>query len=287
MPNPAIQHFYHEPTGTLTYVVSDPSTSVAAVIDPVLGFSIVSGRTDATQVDLIKAYLEEHDLGLEWILETHAHADHLTAAQSVKARLGGRVAIGQGIREVQRHFGELFNLNSPFRTDGSQFDHLFAEGDQFHIGSLECRVLSTPGHTSDSVTYVVGNAAFVGDTLFAPDYGTARCDFPGGDAGRLYDSIQSLLSLPGDTVLYLCHDYRPNDRELQFRTTVGAQRASNIHIGSGRNKAEFVAMRDARDATLSLPALLLPALQINIRGGHRPEAEDNAVSYLKLPLDQL
>lgn len=287
MSYPAIQHFYHEPSGTLTYVVSDPSTSVAAVIDPVLGFDIVSGRTDSTQVELIKNHLEENDLRLEWILETHAHADHLTAAQSVKARLGGRVAIGQGIRDVQAYFGRLFNLKSPFVSDGSQFDRLFAEDDRFHIGSLECRVISTPGHTSDSVTYVIGNAAFIGDTLFAPDYGTARCDFPGGDAGRLYDSIQKLLSLPDDTTLYLCHDYRPNHRELQISASVQAQRTTNIHIGNGRSKAGFVAMRQSRDATLSLPSLLLPSLQVNVRGGHAPEPEDNSVSYLKIPLDQL
>lgn len=287
MSNPAIQHFYHEPTGTLTYVVSDPESSVAAVIDPVLGFNVVSGRTDSTQVDLIAEHLEKNGLRLEWILETHAHADHLSAAQAVKARLGGNLAIGQGIREVQDHFGRLFNLKSPFVSDGRQFDRLFAGDETFRIGTLDCRVLSTPGHTSDSVSYVVGNAAFIGDTLFAPDYGTARCDFPGGDAGRLYDSIQKLLSLPDDTTLYLCHDYRPGDRELQVKATVGAQRASNIHIGGGRSKEDFVAMREARDATLSLPSLLLPSLQVNIRGGHLPEPEDNSISYLKIPLDQL
>jgi glyoxylase-like metal-dependent hydrolase (beta-lactamase superfamily II) len=285
--NPLVQHFYHEPTGTLSFVVSDPATACAAVIDPVLGFDIVSGRTDASQIDVISAYHEKHGLALEWILETHAHADHLSAAQLLKARQGGKVAIGQGICKVQAHFGRLFNLKEPFRSDGSQFDRLFAGGDRFHIGKLECRVLSTPGHTSDSVSYVIGNAAFVGDTLFAPDYGTARCDFPGGDASLLFDSIQKLLSLPAGTDLYLCHDYRPNNRELQFRTTIDAQRETNIHIGAGRGKEEFVAMRQARDKTLSLPVLLLPALQVNVRAGHYPEAEDNSVSYLKIPLDQL
>jgi glyoxylase-like metal-dependent hydrolase (beta-lactamase superfamily II) len=285
--NPLVQHFYDDSTGTLSYVVSDRATACAAVIDPVLGFDIVSGRTDASQIEVISAYLEEHDLALDWILETHAHADHLTAAQLLKARQGGQIAIGHGICKVQEYFGRLFNLKEPFRSDGSQFDRLFDSGDRFHIGKLECRVLSTPGHTSDSVSYVIGDAAFVGDTLFAPDYGTARCDFPGGDASLLFDSIQRLLSLPAGTDLYLCHDYRPNNRELQFRTTVDAQRDTNIHIGGGCGKEEFVAMRQARDKTLSLPALLLPALQVNVRAGHCPEAEDNSVSYLKIPLDQL
>jgi glyoxylase-like metal-dependent hydrolase (beta-lactamase superfamily II) len=285
--NPLVQHFFHESTGTLSYVVSDPATARAAVIDPVLGFSVVSGRTDSSQVDVICAYLENRGLALDWILETHAHADHLSAAQLLKARQGRKIAIGQGICKVQALFGLLFNLKEPFRSDGSQFDRLFTGGDRFHIGKLECRVLSTPGHTSDSVSYVIGNAAFVGDTLFAPDYGTARCDFPGGDASLLFDSIQELLSLPAGTDLYLCHDYRPNNRELQFRTTIDAQRDTNIHIGAGRGKEEFVAMRQARDKTLSLPALLLPALQVNVRAGHCPEAEDNSVSYLKIPLNQL
>jgi glyoxylase-like metal-dependent hydrolase (beta-lactamase superfamily II) len=287
MINPSVQHFYHEKSGTLSYVVSDPSNAIAALVDPVLGFSIESGTTDTSQVDLICEYLQDKKLHLEWILETHAHADHLSAAQLVKTRLGGVVAIGQGICEVQKHFARLFNLKSPFVSDGSQFDRLFATDERFRIGALECRVLASPGHTSDSVSYVIGNAAFVGDTLFAPDYGTARCDFPGGDAGLLYDSVQRILALPDDTTLYLCHDYRPNNRKLQYCSSIQSQSESNIHIGNGRSREDFVAMRRARDETLSLPALLLPALQVNVRAGRMPEPEDNSVSYLKIPLDQL
>jgi glyoxylase-like metal-dependent hydrolase (beta-lactamase superfamily II) len=287
MPVPTIQHFFHESSGTLSYVVSDPATALAAVIDPVLGFAIHSGRTDQAHLDRICEYLAEKDLQLEWILETHAHADHLSAAQNLKTRMGGAIAIGEGIRSVQETFAKLFNLNSPFCCDGSQFDRLFADGDRFRIGSLDCHVLATPGHTSDSISYLIGNAAFVGDSLFMPDYGTARCDFPGGNAGRLYDSIQKLLSLPEETMLYMCHDYPPEGRGLRFSVSIREQRDSNIHIGGGRSRAEFVALREARDRTLSLPALLLPSIQVNIRGGRLPEPEDNAISYLKIPLDQL
>ncbi|MDH4049809.1 MAG: MBL fold metallo-hydrolase [Gammaproteobacteria bacterium] len=287
MPDANIQHFHDAPTGTLSYVVADPLTSKAAVIDPVLGFSVVSGRTDTNQADVICQYLEDNKLELEWILETHAHADHLSAAQTLKSRLGGKVAIGGGIRKVQEHFASLFNLKAPFRSDGSQFDQLFSDGQVFRIGSIDCRVIATPGHTSDSVTYLAGSAAFVGDTLFMPDYGTARCDFPGGDAGLLYDSIQTLFALPDDTTYYMCHDYPPQGRELRYCVSISEQRKSNIHIGAGRSRKDFVAMRQARDSTLSLPSLILPAIQINIRAGHLPAVEDNSVSYLKIPLDQL
>jgi glyoxylase-like metal-dependent hydrolase (beta-lactamase superfamily II) len=287
MAKPAVQHFYHAPSGTLSYVVSDPQTLRAAVIDPVLGFSVVSGRTDTEQLDEICAFLEKHNLQLEWILETHAHADHLSAAQKLKDRHGGMIAIGQGIREVQGNFARLFNLKAPFRSDGSQFDRLLADGDTIRIGSLDCNVIATPGHTSDSVSYLIGDAAFVGDTLFMPDFGTARCDFPGGDAGLLYDSIQKLLSLPAETLLYMCHDYPPKSRELRHCVSVREQRETNIHVGIGRSRADFVAMREARDNTLSLPALILPAIQVNIRAGRLPDPEDNSIAYLKIPLDQL
>jgi glyoxylase-like metal-dependent hydrolase (beta-lactamase superfamily II) len=286
MSSPDIQHFYHAASGTLSYVVSDPATGKAAVIDPVLGFSIVSGRTDTTPADGIGVFLDANDLELEWILETHAHADHLSAAQILKARCGGKIAIGQGICKVQENFARVFNLKSPFRSDGSQFDRLLAANEVFRIGSIECRVLATPGHTSDSVTYVAGNAAFIGDTLFMPDVGTARCDFPGGDAGRLHDSILSILSLAPATTLHLCHDYPPQGREMRYRCSIREQRESNIHIGGGRTRDEFIALRQARDRTLSLPALILPAIQTNIRAGAVPEPEDNAVSYLKIPLNQ-
>lgn len=282
-----VQHFYHQPTGTLTYVVSDPATSMAAVIDPVLGFSVVSGRTDPAPARDIIEYIRANDLTLEWILETHAHADHLSSAQTIKAHLGGKVAIGKGIRSVQETFGEIFNLKAPFAADGRQFDRLFADGDTFTIGSIAARVLNTPGHTSDSVTYLAGDCAFVGDSIFMPDFGTARCDFPGGDASLLYDSVQKLFALPPQTKLYMCHDYPPEGRSLRYEVTVAEQKEANVHVKDGMAKAEFVAMRKKRDATLSLPALILPAIQVNIRAGHLPESEDNEVSYIKIPLDTL
>ncbi len=252
-----------------------------------LGFSVVSGRTDAVAADEIVGYVQDNGLKIEWILETHAHADHLTSAPYLRERLGGRIAIGEGIRKVQAHFAPVFNLQAPFVADGSQFDHLFADGDTFSIGSLGARVMHTPGHTNDSVTYLVGNAAFVGDTVFMTDYGTARCDFPGGDAALLYDSIQKLFALPDDTTLYLCHDYPPDAREMQNATSVAEQRARNVHIGGDVSKDDFVAMREARDAELSLPALIIPSIQVNIRAGRLPAAEDNGVSYIKIPLDKL
>lgn len=282
-----VQHFYHQPTGTLSYVVSDPATSMAAVIDPVLGFSVVSGRTDPAPARDIIEYIRANDLTLEWILETHAHADHLSSAQTIKAHLGGKVAIGKGIRSVQETFGEIFNLKAPFAADGRQFDRLFADGDTFTIGSIAARVLNTPGHTSDSVTYLAGDCAFVGDSIFMPDFGTARCDFPGGDASLLYDSVQKLFALPPQTKLYMCHDYPPEGRSLRYEVTVAEQKEANVHVKDGMAKAEFVAMRKKRDATLSLPALILPAIQVNIRAGHLPESEDNEVSYIKIPLDTL
>jgi glyoxylase-like metal-dependent hydrolase (beta-lactamase superfamily II) len=284
---PTVRHFYHQPTGTLSYVVSDPRTSVAAVIDPVLGFSMVSGRTDAGPAKAIIDCILSNDLKLEWILETHAHADHLSAAQTIKAHLGGKIAIGNGIRAVQETFGEIFNLKAPFAADGGQFDRLFEDGDSFAVGSIDCKVMNTPGHTSDSVTYLIGDCAFVGDSLFMPDFGTARCDFPGGDAAVLYDSIQNLFALPAQTKLHMCHDYPPENRSLLFEVSISEQKESNVHVKVGTTKADFVAMRRKRDATLSLPALLLPAIQINIRAGHLPESEDNDVSYIRIPLDTL
>ena len=284
---PTVRHFYHQATGTLSYVVSDPRTSVAAVIDPVLGFSMVSGRTDAGPAKAIIDCILSNDLKLEWILETHAHADHLSAAQTIKAHLGGKIAIGNGIRAVQETFGEIFNLKAPFAADGRQFDRLFEDGDSFAVGSIDCKVMNTPGHTSDSVTYLIGDCAFVGDSLFMPDFGTARCDFPGGDAAVLYDSIQNLFALPAQTKLHMCHDYPPENRSLRFKVSISEQKESNVHVKVGTTKADFVAMRKERDATLSLPALLLPAIQINIRAGHLPESEDNDVSYIRIPLDTL
>jgi len=287
MPEARIQHFYDEPTGTLSYVVSDDKSGHAAVIDPVIAYSMVSGRIDAAPSDAIVEYVHKEKLGVEWILETHAHADHVTGAQYIKSKLGGKVAIGEGIRAVQAHFGPVFNLGAPFAADGHQFDKLFADGDTFKIGEQECEVIATPGHTNDSVSYKIGSAIFVGDSMFMPDFGTARCDFPGGDAERLYDSIQRILAFPGDTRLYMCHDYMPGGRDLRWECTVAEQREKNIHIRENVSKAEFAEMRKERDATLNLPALIVPSIQVNIRAGHLPEAEDNDIVYLKTPVDML
>ena len=268
-------------------MVSDPETAAAAIVDPVLDYCVVSGRSDTGPADDIVDYVQAENLSVAWILETHAHADHLSSAPYLQSRVGGKVAIGEGITRVQAHFGPLFNLGPPFAADGHQFDHLFTDGDTFTLGSLTGRVMHTPGHTNDSVTYVIGNAAFVGDTLFMTDFGTARCDFPGGDAGLLYDSIQKLFALPDDTVLYLCHDYPPEDRDARFATTVEEQREHNVHIGGGKRRDDFVALREARDAALNLPALILPSIQVNIQAGNLPAAEDNGIAYLKFPLDTL
>lgn len=287
MSRPGIQHFYDEQTGSLSYVISDSDSKSAAIIDPVLGFSTVSGRTDKSGARKIIEYIQTEGLSLEWILETHAHADHLTAAQFLKSELGGQVGIGQGIRTVQEHFAKVFNMQAPFRADGHQFDRLFSDGDSFQIGNLDCRVLDTPGHTDDSVTYLVEDAAFVGDSLFMCDFGTARCDFPGGDAGLLYDSIQKLFSLDDETRLFMCHDYPPEGRDLRFECTVAEQKRNSIHVGDGVSKREFIDMREKRDATLDLPELILPAVQVNICAGHLPDPEDNQIAYIKIPLDTI
>jgi glyoxylase-like metal-dependent hydrolase (beta-lactamase superfamily II) len=280
-----IQHFYDDPTGTLSYVAWDEQSGDAAIIDCVLGYSMVSGRTDREPCDRLVEFIRSNDLTLAWILETHAHADHLSGAQYVKAMVGGKVAIGEGIRDVQAHFAPILGLDEAFPTDGSQFDHLLSGGEVLNIGNLECEVIATPGHTNDSVSYRVGSNVFVGDSLFMPDFGTARCDFPGGDAGLLYDSIQRLLALPGDTKLYMCHDYKPGGRELRCVCTVDEQRAGNIHVKHGINKADFAAMRTERDASLDAPALIVPAIQVNIRAGYLPDAEDNGIAYLKASFD--
>lgn len=282
-----IQHFHEPTTGTLSYVVSDPATGKAAVIDPVLAYSMVSGRTDTAPSDRLIDYIRDQNLELEWILETHAHADHLSGAQYIRSELGGAVAIGQGIRQVQAHFGPVFNMGDSIRDDGGDFDRLFAADEVFLIGELTCEVLATPGHTNDSVSYRIGSAVFVGDSLFMPDFGTARCDFPGGDANLLYDSIRKLLSLPGDTRLYMCHDYMPGGRELRWVCSVDEQRRANIHVASGIEKADFVKMRTERDATLDLPALIVPSIQVNIRAGHLPESDDNGIAYIRTPVNTL
>jgi glyoxylase-like metal-dependent hydrolase (beta-lactamase superfamily II) len=280
---PEVQPFRHESTGTWSYVVADPDMRRSAIVDPVLDFDQKSGHATAASAGAIAAFVRERGLTNEWILETHAHADHLSAAPWLQAAVGGRIAIGQGIREVQRSFREALNLEPAFPVDGRQFDKLFTDGEAFPIGSLEARVIATPGHTSDSLSYFVGDAVFVGDSLFMPDSGTARCDFPGGDASILYASIRRLFELPPATRVFVCHDYRPGGREARCETTVAEERAANIHLKEGTSEADFTAMRRKRDATLDMPALLYPAVQFNIRGGRPPPAESNGRSYLKLP----
>ncbi|TDJ35730.1 MAG: MBL fold metallo-hydrolase [Gammaproteobacteria bacterium] len=281
-----IKGFFHAPTFSLSYVVSDPGTKHAVIIDPALDFDYRSGRTGTAAADEIVAYAKERGLMVDWILETHAHADRLTAAPYLKRELGGKIAIGEGITGVQKTFAKVFNLGKDFVADGSQFDRLFADGDTFSIGNIEGRVWHTPGHTSDSVTYVIEDAAFLGDTLFMPDFGSARCDFPGGDAALLFESIQKIYDLGDDMRLFMCHDYQPGGRELLFETTVAGQKERNIHVADGINRDEFVKMRRSMDAQLSMPKLILPSIQVNIRAGELPDPESNGVAYLKLPLNQ-
>jgi glyoxylase-like metal-dependent hydrolase (beta-lactamase superfamily II) len=282
--HPDVRPFLHEPTGTWTYVVADTTARRAAIVDPVLDFDVRSGRSWTQSAEAVAEHVRAGKLTVDWILETHAHADHLSAAPHLQAMVCGKIAIGQGIREVQRRFREILNLEPEFATDGRQFDRLFVEGDRFEIGSLEARVIATPGHTSDGLSYLIGDAVFVGDSIFLPDAGTARCDFPGGDAKALYASIQKLFALPPATRVFVCHDYGAEGREARCETTISAERAGNIHCRDGVSEAQFVEMRRARDATLEPPALLYPSLQVNIRAGRSPPAESNGRRYLKLPL---
>ena len=284
--DPLIAEFFDSVTGTYSYVVSDPATRRAAVIDPVLDFEPSSGRTSTQGVERILDYLATHGLALEWILETHAHADHLSAAAVLRERLGAQIAIGEGITSVQRHFAGVFNLGAS-TPDGSQFDRLWRDGERFAIGDLAVEVLALPGHTKDSVGYRIGDAVFVGDTLFMPDYGTARADFPGGDAGELYDSIRKLYALPGGTRLFMCHDYPPPGRGPRAQTTVDEERQLNIHLSADTTREAFIALRKARDAKLAVPKLLIPSIQVNIRAGANPPPEDNGISYLKVPMNLL
>lgn len=285
---PDVKAFFDEATFTVSYVVKDPGSTSCAVIDTVLDYDPKSGRTDTASADAIIAYIKERDLTVEWLLETHAHADHLSAAPYIQRVLGGTTAIGAHITEVQDVFAKLFNVEKGFQTDGRQFEHLFKDGEEFAIGTLTVRAMHTPGHTPACMTYVTDGAAFVGDTLFMPDFGTARADFPGGDARTLYQSTQKVLALPDDTVLYMCHDYKaPGRDEYRWETTVAEEKAANIHVGGGKSEDEFVAMREARDATLDMPTLILPSVQVNIRAGEMPPAEDNGVAYLKIPINQL
>ncbi|WP_426701587.1 MBL fold metallo-hydrolase [Rhodanobacter sp. Col0626] len=286
MKRPEVRAFFDDASHTFSYVAWDPSTQRAAVLDAVLDYDAASGRTSYASADALIAFAREQGLAVDWVIDTHVHADHLSAAPYVQAQLGGRLGIGEHIREVQEVFGRLFNAGPGFARDGSQFDHLFKDGERYMIGGIEALAMHTPGHTPACMTHLIGDAAFVGDTLFMPDYGTARCDFPGGDAGTLYRSIQRLFSLPGDTRVFLCHDYKASGRDVfVHETTVAAERSGNIHVHDGIDEDAFVRMRSARDATLSMPALILPAVQVNMRAGQLPAAEDNGVRYLKIPLD--
>ncbi len=286
---PDITAFFDEATNTLTYLVCDPQGRACAVIDSVLDYDPASGRTDTRSADAVVAVIRERGLDLQWVLETHVHADHLSAAPYLQEALGtGKIGIGARITQVQDTFGKIFNEGTRFARDGSQFDRLFMEGDSFMIGQMRVDVLHTPGHTPACLTYVIGDAAFVGDTLFMPDFGTARCDFPGGSAEVMFQSVQKILSLPDATRIFVGHDYKaPGREEFAWETTVGAQKANNIHIGGARTQAEFVALRQARDATLPMPRLIIPSLQINMRAGHMPEPEANGTAYLKVPLNKL
>jgi glyoxylase-like metal-dependent hydrolase (beta-lactamase superfamily II) len=285
MANADVKAFFDEATFTVSYVVSDPATRRAAIIDPVLDYDPNSGRTSTTSADQISTYIRESDLTIDWVLETHVHADHLSGAPHVKEQHGGRTAIGSDVTSVQDTFKRIFNIDD-LAIDGSQFDHLFSDGDAFKIGDIDALVLATPGHTPACVTYVIGDSAFVGDTLFMPDFGTARTDFPGGDAAQLYASIQKILALPDDTRLFMCHDYKaPGRDEFAWETTVQKQRDKNIHINKNVSEQAFVALREGRDGQLGMPKLLLPAIQVNIQAGALPDAESNGIRYMKIPID--
>jgi len=285
--NPQVHSIFDPATWTVTYVVHNGPGSAAAIVDSVLDYDPKSGRTRTASADKVIDYVQQLRLRVEWILETHAHADHLTAAPYLKQKLGGKIAIGHQITTVQKVFKDIFNLESEFRQDGSQFDALLKDEEEFRIGELSAKVMAVPGHTPACVAYQVGDAVFVGDTLFMPDVGTARCDFPGGDAKTLYASVGKLLSLPPRTRLFMCHDYPPNNRPIAFETTVAEQRARNIHVRDGISEAQFVAMRTKRDATLEMPVLILPAVQINIRAGEMPPKEANGTAYVKIPINAL
>lgn len=283
---PEVERFLHPATSTFSYVIWDPETRKAAVLDSVLHYEAESGRTSTHYVDQIVQFVRDNHLQTEWVLETHVHADHIAGGARIRHALGGTTGIGAGVRTVQRHFRQVYGLERGFLSDGSQFDHLFEDGETFRIGSIDARVIATPGHTPDHLTYLIGDAAFVGDTLFMPDGGTARCDFPGGDAATLYRSIQRLFELPDETRVFVLHDYGPDGCELLNETTIGAQQRDNIHVGGGRTEAEFVALRVARDKTLAIPTLVIPSIQINIRAGELPPEDSNGVRCLKIPLDQ-
>ena len=288
MTSPIVRSFFDDATKNISHVVTDPETGQCAIIDPLLNYDQASGRTSTTSADAIVAYIKEAGLSVDWIIDTHIHADHLSAAQYLKAKLGGRLGIGEKISEVQAVFGRLFNADADFRFDGGQFDQLFSDGERYQIGNIKAQAIHTPGHTPACMTHLIGDAAFVGDTLFMPDYGTARCDFPGGDAGELYHSIKRIFELPKETRVFLNHDYLPPSRsDYRWQSSVGEQRKNNIHVRDGSEEHEFVAMRNKRDKLLSTPKLMIPAVQVNMRAGEFPPPESNGIRYLKIPLDTL
>ncbi len=288
MSRPRVEAFFDEDTMTISYVVTDPATQKCAIVDSVLDYDPKAGRTSSTSADRIIDHVKKQGLEVEWLLETHVHADHLSAAPWLQEQLGGKLAIGDNIRVVQDTFGKVFNAGTDFARNGSQFDHLFTDGETYKVGEIEARALHTPGHTPACMTHVIGDAGFVGDTIFMPDFGTARCDFPGGDARTLFRSIQKIMALPDETRLFMCHDYLPDTRsDYAWETTVGDQRKNNIHVHEGVAEEDFVQMRTERDQKLQMPRLILPSVQVNMRAGHFPPAENNGVSYLKIPVNAL
>jgi len=284
---PEVKAFFDNDSNTVSYVVTDPATKKAAIIDSVMDFDYASGTISYDHADMIIEYVTTQKLDVEWLIETHVHADHLSAAPYIQQKLGGKLGISDRISEVQKVFGKMFNAGTEFERDGSQFDQLFADGDRYKIGELDGVAIATPGHTPACMVHLIGDAVFVGDTLFMPDGGTARADFPGGDARTLYQSIQKILALPDETRMFVCHDYAPNDREFLWETTVGAQRANNIHVGNNASEDSFVEMREKRDASLAMPRLIMPSIQVNMRAGHMPDAEENGATYLKVPIQGL
>lgn len=284
--SPEVEAFFDEPTNTISYIVKDPSSHACAIIDSVMDLDYAAGRITHDSADRMIAHIKEHGLNLEWIIETHVHADHLSAAPYIQQELGGKIGVGEGIMVVQETFGKIFNEGTEFQRDGSQFDTLFKDGDTYKIGNMQAFAMFTPGHTPACMVHVIGNAAFTGDTLFMPDGGSARADFPGGDAGTLYDSIMKVLSLPDDMRLFMCHDYGPNGRDIQWETTVAEEKANNIHVGGDKTKEDFVKFRTERDAQLAMPKLIIPSLQVNMRAGEMPKDEDGN-PVLKVPVNSL
>ena len=284
---PEVKAFFDNDSNTVSYVVTDPVTKKAAIIDSVLGFDYASGTISYDHADMIIEYVTMQKFDVEWLIETHVHADHLSAAPYIQQKLGGKLGISDRISEVQKVFGKMFNAGTEFERDGSQFDQLFADRDRYKIGELVGVAIATPGHTPTCMVHLIGDAVFVGDTLFMPDGGTARADFPGGDARTLYQSIQKILALPDETRMFVCHDYAPNGREFLWETTVGVQRANNIHVGNNASEDGFVEMREKRDASLAMPRLIIPSIQVNMRAGHMPDAEENGATYLKVPIQGL